>query len=219
METSLHRALKERFAAGGSERPEVVIKGYRVDAIDKDGCLVEVQSGALGPLRRKLWRLLPEHRIRIIKPLVWKRRVVRKSRRDGPDLKARFSPKRGALLDVFDDLLGVVCVFPHANLDIEILEVTIEEVRVPRRRWPGYTVTDRRLGEVHGTTPLKRAADLWTLLPPSCDGRERFSTRDLSRRLGRPLWFAQRVAYCLRRSGAARVIDKAGNHLIYIRDA
>jgi hypothetical protein len=218
METSLHRALKERYAAGGSGRPEVAVEGFRVDAVDEEGRLIEIQSGALGPLRPKLECLLPAHRVRIIKPLVGKRRVVRRSRPDGPDLRVRYSPKRGALLDVFDDLLGLVRVFPHSNLDIEILEVSIDEVRVTRRRWPGYVVTDRRLAEIHGTTALRHSYDLWALLPAGCGGREPFTTADLSRQLGRPLWVAQRVAYCLRHGGASRVVGKAGNHLIYVRD-
>ena len=32
-----------------------------------------------------------------------------------------------------------------------------------------------------------------------------------------PLSFAQRVAYCLRLTGAARVVGKQGNRLIYVR--
>ena len=51
METSLHRTLKERYATGGTGQPEVVVKRFRVDAVDEIGRLVEVQSGALGPLR------------------------------------------------------------------------------------------------------------------------------------------------------------------------
>ena len=203
METSLHRTLKERYAAGGSGRAEVVVERFRVDAVDETGRLVEVQSGALGPLRGKLRRLLPEHRVRIVKPVVLKRRVVRKSRWDGPILSARFSPKRGALLDIFDDLIGMVRVFPHCNLEIEVLGVAIEEIRIPRRRWPGYRVADRFLSEIHETTSLVEAGDLWTLLPARCHGREPFTTHDLSRNLDRPLSFAQRVAYCLRMTGAA----------------
>ena len=219
MEMSLHRALKERYATGGDGRSEVVVGGFRVDAVDDMGRLIEVQSGPLGPLAGKLRRLLPDHRMRIVKPVVLTRRVVRKSRLDGPDLSSRRSPKRGALLDVFDDLIGVVRLFPHSNLDIEVLGVTIDEVRVPRRRWPGYTIADRRLGAIHETTSLASAGDLWALLPASCDGRQPFTTRDLARQLDRPPWFVQRVAYCLRLTGAARVVGKSGNRLIYLRDA
>ena len=218
METSLHRTLKERYAAGGSGHPEVVVERFRVDAVDESGRLVEVQSGALGPLRDKLRRLLPQHRIRIVKPVVLKRRVVRKARRDGPVLSARFSPKRGSLLDVFEDLIGMVRVFPHFNLEIEVLGVAIEEIRVPRRRWPGYRVADRCLGEIHETTSLVHARDLWALLPTIYDRREPFTSHDLAVNLDRPLSFAQRIAYCLRLTGAASVVGKAGNRLIYLRE-
>jgi hypothetical protein len=219
METSLHRTLKERYAAGGSGRPEIVVDGFRVDAVDQDGRLIEVQSGALGPLRGKLRRLLPEHRIGIVKPVVLKRRLIRKSTPHGPVLSARQSPKRGKLFDVFDDLIGVVRVFPHANLEIEVLGVTIEEVRVPRRRWPGYKVVDRCLGEIHETQSIVDARDLWTLLPPGCQGRKPFTTHELAQTLERPLSFAQRIAYCLRLTGAARVVGKQGNRLIYLRES
>jgi hypothetical protein len=217
METSLHRSLKERYATGALRRPEVVVGGFRVDAVDEAGRLIEVQSGPLSPLRGKLSRLLAEHRMRIVKPVVMRRRIVRRARRDGPDLSARCSPKRGALYDVFDDLVGVARVFPHANLEIEVLAVVIEEVRVCRRRWPGYTVADRRLDTIEDTISLFRAGDLWALLPESCTGRDPFTTRDLAGRLARPLWFAQRVAYCLRWAGAARVVGKSSNWLMYLR--
>jgi hypothetical protein len=217
METSLHRSLKERYATGGDRRPEVPIRGYRVDAVDDAGRLVEVQSGPLGPLRGKLSRLLPDHRVRIVKPVILRRRLVRRVRVDGPDISARSSPKRGALHDVFDDLVGIVRVFPHSNLDIEILGVSIDEVRTPRRRRPGYSIADRRLGTICTSALLAGADDLWTLLPDDCDGREPFTTFDLAERLGRPPWFAQRVAYCLRLTGAARVVGKVGNRIVYVR--
>jgi hypothetical protein len=164
METSLHRALKERYAAGLADRREVRIEGFRIDAVDQTGRFVEIQSGALGPLRRK------------------------------------------------------VRIFPHANLDIEVLGVTIDELRIRRRRRPGYSVTDRRLGEIRETATLAKAGDLWGLLPPECQNRAPFTTVDLSTWLGRPVWFAQRVAYCLRKTGAARMMGKKGNRLIYVRD-
>jgi hypothetical protein len=46
METSLHRTLKERYAARGTGRPKVAVDRFRIDAVDDSGRLVEVQSGA-----------------------------------------------------------------------------------------------------------------------------------------------------------------------------
>ena len=79
METSLHRTLKDQYGFGAGGRSEVGLKGFRIDAVDSAGRLVEVQSGPLGPLRGKLSRLLPEHRVRIVKPVVLERRVVRRA--------------------------------------------------------------------------------------------------------------------------------------------
>jgi hypothetical protein len=217
METSLHRALKTLYAARDEGCSEVAVEGFRADAIDEDGRLVEIQSGALGPLRGKLRQLLPRHRIRVVKPVVLGRRLVRKARFDGPVVSVRLSPKRGSLFDVFDDLVGVATVFPHANLEIEVLAITIDELRVARRRYPGYLVVDRALGEIRGTCPLNRAEDLWALLPEDFGLQEPFSTRSLAERLDRPLSFAQRVAYCLRLCGAARVVGKTGNLMLYTR--
>ena len=215
METSLHRQLKERFACGG--RTEVPYQGFRIDAVTEAGMLVEVQSGALAPLRKKLARLLSDSRIRVIKPIVVARRVVRRASRDGNDLSARFSPKKARPFDIFDDLIGLVQVFPHPNLEIEIVSVEIDEVRVPRRRRPGFSVEDRSLRKVLGSVFLNVAADLWELLPCPTTWHQPFTTRDLSEHLERPHAFAQRVAYCLRHCGAALAIGKRGNLCVYER--
>jgi len=111
--------------------------------------------------------------------------------------------------------VGLARLFPHPRLSIDVLAVTIDEVRVPRRRRPGHAVVDRRLRTVEGTIRLKEAADLWTLLPDGLP--EPFTTRDLAETLRRPMPFAQRVAYCLRLSGAARTRGKVGHRLAYVR--
>jgi hypothetical protein len=217
MESSLHRALKALYGDASGGRCEVFLDGFRIDAVESSGQLVEIQSGALGPLRAKLARLLPEHRMRVVKPVVVERRVVRRSRLDGSDLSARRSPKRGAVVDLFGDMVGLARVFPHPNLVIEVLAVSIDEIRLPRLRRPGFEVADRSLVDVRGRTLLTQAHDLWSLLPESRDWHEPFTTADLARGLDRPLWFAQRVAYCLRLSGAATPLGKRRNSQVYTR--
>jgi hypothetical protein len=218
METSLHRALKDRYGPGAGGQSEVSLRGFRIDAVGSCGRLVEIQSGPLGPLRRKLGKLLVDHRILVVKPVVVEKRVVRRARREGPDLSVRRSPKRGAVVDVFEDLVGLARVFPHPNLAIEVLGVAIDEVRTPRRRWPGYRIVDRRLGQVREVVRLERPGDLWRLLAGDHDWTAPFTTLDIAARTDRPVWIAQRVAYCLRNSGAARTVGKAGNRQVYIRN-
>lgn len=215
METRLHQQLKARYGAEAGGRTEVVVDRFRVDAVTPDGQLVEVQSGALGPLRAKLDRLLRDHRVRVVKPVVVERRIVRRALPDGPDLSARQSPRRGEAFDVFDDLVGISRIFPHPRLQIDVLAVAIDEVRVRRRRRPGHAVVDRLLRGVLRTIPLKEAGDLWTILPDGLP--DPFSTLDLANQLRRPAPFAQRVAYCLRLAGAAETRGKMGRRPIYTR--
>ncbi len=215
METSLHRQLKERYGPGCGGSVEVVAEGFRADAVGADGGWVEIQSGALGPLRPKLRRLLPGRPVLVVKPVVVERRIVKRARRDGPDGSGRLSPRRGDLADVFEDLIGLARLFPHPNLRIDVLAVAIDEIRVPRRRWPGFAVIDRRLREVRQVVPLQEAEDLWRLLPD--DLPSPFTTLDLANRLDRPIANAQRVAYCLRHTGAAVPCGKQGNRIVYQR--
>lgn len=213
METTLHRQLKASFGPERGGQSEVIAEGYRADAVGVDGEWIEIQSGPLGPLRPKLRQLLPTRKIRVVKPVVLERRIIRRARRNGRDLSARLSPRRGQMLDVFDDLIGLARVFPHANLRVDVLAVAIDEVRVPRRRWPGYAVVDRSLREIRSAVTLECAADLWNLLPAGVPSP--FTTLDLADCLNRPVVFAQRVAYCLRHAGAAAQSGKIGNRVVY----
>ncbi|WP_337174712.1 hypothetical protein [Paludisphaera sp.] len=215
MESSLHRDLKERFGPGAGGRCEVAVDGFRIDAIAADGTLVEVQSAGLGALAPKLRRLLPRHAIRVVKPIVLSRIVSRRATADGPTLSRRRSPRRGSLIEAFDDLVGLASLIPDPNLTVEIVGVVAEEIRVTRRRRPGYSVTDRRLVEVVESTTVGSADDLWLLIPPNFPRDEPFSTADLARELGTSRPFAQRVAYCLRQAGAAEPVAKRGNSYIY----
>ncbi len=213
MEWTLHRQLKEIHALGG--RSEVVVDAFRVDAIAADGRLIEVQAGPLGRLKGKLARLLPEHRVVVVKPIVVRRRILRRDRRTGLDLGARRSPKRGSLSDAFDELVSLAKLLPDPNLRIDLLAVDVDEVRVARSRRPGFDVVDRLLGRVIETVPLRDGSDLWRLLPGVAE--RPFTTDDLAAELGRSLGFARKVAYCLRHSGAASMVDMAGRRRVYAR--
>lgn len=215
METSLHRRLKEIHGTESGGRCEVAVDGFRIDAVAGDGSLVEIQSGALGPLKPKLRSLLPRHRIRVVKPIVTRRLIVRRTTADGPDLSRRHSPRRRELIDAFDDLVGLAAFLPDRNLTVELIGVAVEEVRLPRRRRPGFTVMDRRLVSVLCTLVIDTADDLWGLLPVGISPSEPFTTAELAHKLGRSVPFAQRVAYCLRLSGAAQTVGKRGNAWIY----
>lgn len=220
METSLHRQLKLHYAAS-EDQTEVVVDGYRIDAIGPRGELIEIQHASLAALRDKTKQLLRDskHSLRIVKPIVARKRIMTLSQRGGDVLRSRMSPKRGDLLDVFEHLVHFSTVFPRKRLTLEIALIEAEELRVDRknvkRRWgKRYVTLDQRLSRVQATVQLRTRNDLLRLLPIHLLPQP-FDTAELAAALERPRWFAQKVGYCLRKTGAAEVDGKRGNSQLY----
>ena len=76
METSLHRELKERYAAEEG-RTEVVVDRYRIDAVVGEE-LIEIQHGPLAAIRDKVGRLLDGHHVRVVKPIIARKLLVKR---------------------------------------------------------------------------------------------------------------------------------------------
>ena len=219
METSLHRQLKALYA-GDDGLQEVVCEGYRIDAV-RDGELIEIQHGSLAAIRDKIRRLLTRHRVRIVKPIVANKLLVKLDKRGGVELDRRRSPKRGTLRSVFDELVYFTRVFPHERLTLEVVLVDVEERRYPgrgkrrRRRRDGkdFQIEDQRLMGIASSQSFATAADLRKLMPRRMP--KHFHTAHLAERLKTPRWTAQRIAYCLREMGAVEIIGKEGNAILY----
>jgi hypothetical protein len=219
VETSLHRDLKLHYAPDESQT-EVSVDGFRIDAVSPAGELIEIQHASLGALRDKTRKLLEgtKHRVRIVKPIVAKKRLTTLDKKDGQVIRSRLSPKRGDLLDFFEDMVHFSTVFPRKRLTLEIVTIESEEIRLDRkvRGWKKkkYKCLDQKLVEVHDSIELRTKRDLLELLPlrglPSP-----FDTAELSAAMNKPRWFAQKVAYCLRQTGAAKMDGKRGNSQLY----
>src|SRR5579872_3716117 len=219
METSLHRELKEFYCDDASGR-EVWIKGYRVDAI-VDGTLIEIQQASLGALRQKTRALLKTHRVTDVKPLSAMKMIVRLTRRNGPVASRRMSPRHETIYNLFEDMVHFADVFPNAGLALDVLLTEQEETRIPkRRRWfrsKDYSLADRRLVAVRSRHTFRTAADLCRLLPEGLG--ETFTTADIARLAEIPRWLAQKMAYCLRRTGGVQIAGKRRNAVVYTRAA
>jgi hypothetical protein len=217
VETSLHRELKEFYCDDAAAR-EVTIGGYRIDAV-VDGALIEIQQGSLAALRKKTRALLGEHRIIVVKPLAALKTIIRFKRRNGRAATRRTSPRHETIHHLFDDLVHFVDVFPHPNLTLDVLLTEQEETRIPkRRRWfrsKDYSVAERRLVAVRSRHSLCTPADLAALLPGGLE--EQFTTADMARLADIPRWLAQKMAYCLRCTGAVEVVGKRRNSMLYAR--
>jgi hypothetical protein len=217
VETSLHRQLKQLYA-GRQARTEVVLDGYRIDAVSR-GRLIEIQHGSLAAIRDKICKLCENHRVLVVKPIVREKLLVRLNAPDGAEVHRRKSPKRGKLLDVFDELVYFTRSFPHPRLSLEVVLVDIEEYRYPghgrRRRWRenDHVVADQRLVSIGQTVRLRSALDLLKLLPSRIPVE--FHTGLLAESCGVRRYTAQRIAYCLREMKAIEQVGKQGNSLMY----
>ena len=220
METSLHRQLKQLYADRGA-RVEAPLDNYRIDVIC-EGELIEIQHGSLAAIRRKVQNLLKGHRVLVVKPIILQKRLVKQQTRGGKILGRRMSPKRGGVIDLFDELIYFTRVFPHQNLALEVPLVDVEEWRYPghgrrrRHRRNDHQVEDQKLLRLHRIHRFRTSGDLLQLVPRELPNP--FHTGHLAAKMDVPRGKAQRIAYCLRHMGALSEVGKYGNARLYSRN-
>lgn len=218
MERTLHHQLK-RFYAEDESCTEVVMGRFRIDAVRNDE-LIEIQCASLSAIRDKCQELLKRHRLRVVKPIVYRTRITKIKKPDAKPVSSRMSPKRGELLDLFEELMYFTRVFPNPNLILEVPLVNVEEVRMPnkkkrRRRWhKEYQVFDVSLASIEQTVEFREPSDLLEILNWQARPAE-FNTADLAAAIDRPRCFAQQVAYVLRKVGAIESTGRTRAGVIY----
>ncbi len=202
-EGSLHAALKEHYARPG-DRFEVPLEGFVIDLVRADGSLVEIQTGTFAALGDKFDRLVDGHRMLLVHPIAVESILVR------PDGSRRRSPKKGRLTDVLGQLVSMPTLLDHPNFALDTVLVEVERAQVwdpkARRRRGGWRTEDRRLVQILETHSFTCTEDLARFVPDGLD--EVFTTADLARRGGHSRDAAQKLAYCLRATGAFEVVDR-----------
>ncbi len=215
MATSLHTQLKSHYVAA-EDQHEVVVDRYRIDAIDRRGRLIEIQCASLAAIRDKIRCLLESHHVIVVKPLAARKRITTLNRHGGEIVSSRYSPARQTLTQLFKELVHFG-IFPHPRLRLDVVMTEQEEFRVPptsRSSWrKKYSVAERTLVEVQTQFQLRTAADLWKSLNIQLIGE--FTTADLAKASGMPLWMAQKAAFCFRRMEFFTVCGKQGNAITY----
>ncbi len=217
MESSLHRDLKNWYTQDDAQQ-EVRLDEYRIDVV-RNAQLIEIQHGSLSAIRQKVARLLKQHEVLVVKPIVHRKRLIKRARKNGQVQSRRLSPKRGQLLELFDELIYFRHIFPHPRLTLEVPMVDIEEWRYPghgrrrRRRERDHVIEDAKLLEVIDVHRFATSADLRRLLPAELP--QPFTTADLAEGADVDRATAQRIAYCLRHTGTAQQVGKQGNAWLY----
>lgn len=215
-EKPLHASLKRLYTREG-DRVEVPVDGFVVDIVRHDE-LVEIQTGSFSNLRRKLIALLPRYPVRVVHPVAVRRQII-KLDADGTVLSCRTSPKKGAVTDVFAELVSLADLVAHPGFTLEVVLVADEQLRMknPAKAWRrrGWVVLEHRLVDVVDRVVIDSPAAAAALLPESLP--ETFTTTDLATSLRRPRRLGQQMTYCLRRLDLIQVVAKRGNTLVYSR--
>lgn len=215
MATTIHNQLKMHYV-DDKNRHEVNLDGYRIDAIDVESRLIEIQCASLLAIRDKIRKLTKNHKVVVVKPLAARKKLIKKARENGEVVSSRYSPARQTLPYIFQELVHFTKTFPHPNLQLDVLLTEQEEIRLPAKSksWRRkHSVHDRCLVEVQHTYSLQTADDLWQAL--SVTVPDTFTTAHLAKGGNMPRWLAQKAAYCFREMNHIEVCGKQGNTIEY----
>lgn len=219
-ETTLHAALKRHLARPGDQL-EAPVDGFVADLLRPDplrgDLIVEVQTASFSALKRKLHSLLDRHRVCLVHPIALEKWIVRVDAA-GRQLSRRKSPRRGAIEDLFLELVSVPGLMAHPGLTLQVLLTREEEVRAParrnRRRWRrDWRVADRRLIDVVESVEFRAPPYFLVFIPPTLP--QPFTSHALARALAVPDDLAHKITYCLRHMGVLADAGHTGRARLY----
>jgi len=214
---SLHSAIREWYALPG-DRFEAKVGGFIVDIVRRD-LLIEVQTANLAAISRKLAALVAEHKVLLVFPIPVEKHIIRVTKRRRKVLSRRRSPKRGTLIDVFDELVRIPHLLSHENFALEVLMTREEEIRCDdgKGSWrrKGVSITDRTLVKVVDRVLFRNKWDFLKFVPAALN--QPFTNKALAGAASIPLHMAQKVTYCLKKAGVISEVGKEGRALLFER--
>ena len=211
-EQSLHNQLKEHYARPG-DVVEGRVSGYVADIVRGDS-LIEIQTGNFqGEFRKKIRRLLRDHRVHVVYPVAERKWIIRQE--EGRRTR-RVSPRRGRVEELFNELVYAPDLPTTPGFSLEVALVDTEEdqeVKWRGRRRTRYRTTDRRLLGVVGSRTFSRPEDYLGLMPEKLETA--FTARELSRRTGLRITLARRMVYCLAKMGLLKEVGAVARAKLY----
>ena len=211
---SLHSAIKNWYSLPG-DRFEVRVDDFIVDIV-RETLLIEIQTRNFSAIKKKLTKLLENHKVRLVYPIPQQKWIVHVTE-SGEIVRRRKSPKKGRLFDLFYELVRTPNLVKEENFSLEVLMIEEEEVRCNdgkgswRRR--GVSIKDRRLMNVNSKTFFKNEKDFLRFLPS--DQTKPFTNKKLAKLSGVSINLARKITYCLRKMGAITTVGKKGKELIF----
>jgi uncharacterized protein YbaR (Trm112 family) len=216
-EGPLHEAIKKWYARP-KDKFEVPVEKSVVDIV-RGKQLIEIQTRNFSAIRRKLEKLLVNHKVRLVYPIAEGKWIIKEPKDVKDKAARRRSPKRGCYEDVFNELIRIPHLLINPNFSLELLLIEEEEVRRYDgfRGWRrGFWVTEeRRLLTVVESRVFNNAADIVAFLPEKL--REPFTVKDVTAATLKPRRLARKMVYCLNKCHCIEQSGKSGNAILYTR--
>ena len=215
-EKSLHSSIKQWYAMPG-DRLEVKVDKYIIDLVREDS-LIEIQTRNFSAIGNKLRALAKYNMVILVHPIAIEKYIVTM---EGTDkvISRRKSPKKGKLVDLFDELIRIPDLIEEENFTLEILMTKEEEIRCKdgKGSWrrKGISIVDRKLVQVVEKVTFKEGKDFLRFLPEELPAN--FTNKELAKILKITVYKVRKVTYCLRKMKVIKEIGKQSNELIFAR--
>ncbi|MCB2338711.1 hypothetical protein [Clostridium estertheticum] len=213
-EKSLHSSIKQWYVTPG-DRFEVKVDKYVIDLVREDS-LIEIQTKNFSAIGNKLRELVKYNKVMLVHPIAAEKYIVTTEKTDIV-ISRRKSPKKGKLVDLFDELIRIPDLMGSDNFILEILMIKEEEIRCKdgKGSWrrKGISIVDHKLLEVIEKITFKEDKDFLIFLPHELPGN--FTNKNLAKILKIPENKARKITYCFRKMKIIKEIGKLKNELIF----
>jgi len=215
-EKSLHSSIKQWYVVPG-DRFEVKVDKYVIDLVREDS-FIEIQTKNFSAIRSKLRDLIKYNKVMLVHPIATEKYIIT-TEGENQVITRRKSPKKGKLVDLFDELIRIPDLMGSDNFILEILMTKEEEIRCKdgKGSWrrKGISIVDRKLIEVVEKITFKEEKDFLRFLPEELP--ENFTNKHLAKTLKITVFKARKITYCLRKMNMIKEVGKLKNELIFER--
>ena len=177
--------------------------------------IIEIQTGDLGRLGRKLDVFLKDHTVTVVHPMAKNCVISRIDPKTGECVSRRKSPIHADIYSAIPHIYRIRPYLSHPNLALRLIFLSLEEFRTPNcKRWgshKGSVRLERFPEEVHYEIDLSTPDDYRVFLPAALP--ESFTSGDLRRLTG--CADASLLLTILTSVGTVERVGKTGNSYIY----
>jgi DNA-binding Lrp family transcriptional regulator len=216
-EKSLHSDIKNLYSDENS-KVEYKVGSYIIDVIKED-IFYEIQTKNFYAIGRKLKEITEENnKVVLVHPIAVEKYIVTLDK-EGQVMSRRKSPKKGILVDVFDELVSTPYLLGNENFKLEVLMTVEEEIRKSdgKGSWrrKGISIVDRKLVEVIEKHTFNSIEDFNCFLPKELP--EYFTNKDLAATLNVPVLKVRKITYTLKNAEIIKECGKRGREILFCR--